>query len=140
MPRAGRVAPRLGISCQGVANDTQGPGSDDEVPRYLEEIARIPLLTRDDEVRLSQGVEAGEEDARRQLIESNLRLVVAVARRFDCSGIRFADAIRIGNIGLGRAVDHYDWPKGFTFSSYATWWIRRAITDALRGPGSLGTT
>jgi RNA polymerase primary sigma factor len=123
-----------------VDNDAQRPGEDDGLRRYLEEIARIPPLTKDDEIRLAQGVEAGEEDARRRLIESNLRLVVAVARRFDRSRIRFADAIQIGNIGLGRAVDHYDWRKGFKFSTYATWWIRQAIIDAIRGPGSLGAT
>jgi RNA polymerase primary sigma factor len=124
-----------------VENEPPSPGGDEDgLRRYLEDVARFPLLTRDDEIRLAQEIEAGDERARRRLIESNLRLVVAVARRFERSGLRLADAIQVGNIGLGRAVEHYDWRTGFKFSTYATWWIRQAITDALRGPGALGST
>ena len=115
-------------------------GDDDELRRYLEDVSRFPLLNKDDEIRLAQAVEAGDEAARRRLIESNLRVVVAVARRFDRSAVPFTDAIQAGNTGLSRAAEQYDWRRGFKFSAYATWWIRQAITDSIRGPGAVGTT
>ena len=110
-------------------------GDDDPLRRYLAEVASVPLLTRDEEVRLAQAAEAGDQDARRRLLESNLRLVVTIARRYDGQGLRLADVIQVGNIGLTRAADHYDWRKGIKFSTYATWWIRRSITEALNDPG-----
>ena len=120
-----------------MAKDEEHHGDDDDpLHEYLEEIAAFPLLSIEDEVRLARAVQAGDADARRQLIESNLRLVVAIARRYEGQGLRLADAIQEGNIGLARAVDHYDWQKGFKFSTYATWWIRRQITESLRGPGT----
>lgn len=131
--------PRLRLSCEDVDNDAQWPANgDDELRRYLEDVARYPLLSKQDEIHLAQAVEAGDEAARRRLVEANLRVVVAVARRFDRSVVQFAEAIQVGVSGLSRAVDHYDWRKGFKFSAYATWWIRQAITDSLRGPGALG--
>jgi RNA polymerase primary sigma factor len=110
------------------------PGDDDALREYLTEIAAFPLLTSDDEVRLGKAAEAGDEDARRKLTESNLRLVVSVAKKYDATGLRLLDLIQDGNIGLSRAVDRYDWRKGFKFSTYATWWVRQAITEAIEGP------
>ena len=110
------------------------PGDDEALRKYLTEIAAFPLLTSEDEVRLGQAVEAGDEDARRELIQSNLRLVVSIAKRYDGGGLRLLDLIQEGNLGLSGAVDRYDWRKGFNFSTYATWWIRQAITRAIEGP------
>lgn len=109
-------------------------GDDDALRKYLTEIAAFPLLARDDEIRLGKAVEAGDEGARRKLTESNLRLVVSIAKKYDRKGLRLLDLIREGNIGLSRAVDRYDWRKGFKFSTYATWWVRQAITQAIEGP------
>ena len=109
-------------------------GDDDALRTYLTEIAAFPLLTRDDEIRLGKAVDAGDEDARRKLTESNLRLVVSIAKKYDRKGLRLLDLIQEGNIGLSRAVDRYDWRKGFKFSTYATWWVRQAITQAIEGP------
>jgi RNA polymerase primary sigma factor len=124
----------------GVANDDQRPGDDDRLREYLDAIAAFPLLTPGDEVRLAKAREAGDDGARRQLIESHLRLVVSIARRYDRRGHRLLDLIQEGNIGLSRAVEHYDWRKGFKFSAYATWWIRQAITQGFKGrdPGQPG--
>ena len=110
------------------------PGDDEALRKYLTEIAAFPLLKSEDEVRLGKAVEAGDEDARRKLIESNLRLVVFIAKKYDGSGLRLLDLIQEGNLGLSRAADRYDWRKGFKFSTYATWWIRQAITRAIEGP------
>jgi RNA polymerase primary sigma factor len=110
------------------------PGDDDALRKYLTEIAAFPLLTSEDEVRLGRAIEAGDEEARRRLAESNLRLVVSIAKKYDGRGLRLLDLIQEGNIGLSRAVDRYDWRKGFRFSTYATWWVRRAITEAIEGP------
>ena len=110
-------------------------GDEDRLRQYFEEVALFPLLTKEDEARLAQAAQAGDDSARRRLIESNLRLVVAIARRYQGRGLRLADLIQEGNIWLARAVDEYDWQKGYGFSSYATWWIRRGITEALRRPG-----
>jgi RNA polymerase primary sigma factor len=110
-------------------------GSDDEALRkYLREIAGFPLLAREDEIELARAVEVGDEEARRKLTESNLRLVVSIAKRYDGKGLRLLDLIQEGNIGLTRAVERYDWRKGFKFSTYATWWVRQAITQAIDGP------
>jgi RNA polymerase primary sigma factor len=110
------------------------PGDDEALRKYLTEIAAFPLLTSEDEVRLGKAVEAGDEDARRKLIESNLRVVVSIAKKYDGSGLRLPDLVQEGNLGLSRAADRYDWRKGFKFSTYATWWIRQAIARAIEGP------
>jgi RNA polymerase primary sigma factor len=103
----------------------------DSVRQYLREIARAPLLTAKEEVELAQRVEAGDEAAVQRLIQSNLRLVVHVAKRYLNRGLPLMDLIQEGNFGLMRAVQKYDWRRGFRFSTYATWWIRQAITRAI---------
>lgn len=103
----------------------------DPVRMYLKEIGRIPLLNAEQEVNLAQRIEQGDEIARRKLTESNLRLVVSIAKKYVGRGMGFLDLIQEGNIGLSRAVEKYDWRKGFKFSTYATWWIRQAITRAI---------
>jgi len=112
------------------------PDDDEALREYLTEIAAFPLLTSEDEVRLGKAVAAGDEDARRKLIESNLRLVVSIAKKYDGRGLRLLDLIQEGNLGLSRAVDRHDWRKGFKFSTYATWWVRQAISQAIEGPRS----
>ena len=98
---------------------------------YLREIGRVPLLTAAEEVALAKRIERGDAAARRQLIEANLRLVVSVARRYVGRGMLFLDLIQEGNVGLMRAVEKFDWRRGFKFSTYATWWIRQAITRGI---------
>ena len=106
-------------------------GSSDPVRMYLKEIGRIPLLTREQEVDLAQGVERGKKKSKEHLTTSNLRLVVSIAKKYIGRGMSFLDLIQEGNKGLIRAVEKYDWTKGFKFSTYATWWIRQAITRAI---------
>ncbi len=106
-------------------------GVSDPVRMYLKEIGRIPLLTREEEIRLAQRVEAGDEEAKKQLIDANLRLVVSIAKKYIGRGLTFLDLIQEGNKGLIRAVEKFDWTKGFKFSTYATWWIRQAITRSI---------
>lgn len=103
----------------------------DPVRMYLREIGRIPLLTRDQEIELAQKTEAGDLKAKEKLTGSNLRLVVSIAKKYIGRGMSFLDLIQEGNKGLIRAVEKYDWKKGFKFSTYATWWIRQAITRAI---------
>jgi RNA polymerase primary sigma factor len=103
----------------------------DPVRMYLKEIGRIPLLTREQEILLAQAVEDNDEKAKSKLIDSNLRLVVSIAKKYIGRGMTFLDLIQEGNKGLIRAVEKYDWTKGFKFSTYATWWIRQAITRAI---------
>ena len=103
---------------------------------YLDQIGRHPLLTREDEVELAQAIEAGDERARRKMVESNLRLVVSIARRCSATGLPIGDLVQEGNLGLMRAVEKFDWRLGFKFSTYATWWIRQAIA---RGAADRGT-
>ncbi len=103
----------------------------DPVRMYLKEIGRIPLLTFDQEVDLAKRLEAGDMSARKKLVESNLRLVVSIAKKYVGRGMGLLDLIQEGNQGLIRAVEKYDWKKGFKFSTYATWWIRQAITRAI---------
>ncbi|KUK79225.1 MAG: RNA polymerase sigma factor, partial [Microgenomates bacterium 39_7] len=98
----------------------------DPVRMYLKEIGRIPLLTREEEIRLAQEVEAGSLKAKKDLADANLRLVVSIAKKYIGRGLTFLDLIQEGNKGLIRAVEKYDWTKGFKFSTYATWWIRQA--------------
>lgn len=106
-------------------------GVSDPVRMYLKEIGRIPLLDREQEIRLAQQVEAGDEKAKKKLIDANLRLVVSIAKKYIGRGMTFLDLIQEGNKGLIRAVEKYDWTKGFKFSTYATWWIRQAITRSI---------
>jgi len=106
-------------------------GSDDPVRLYLKEIGRVPLLTAKDEVDLAQRIRDKDVEAKRQLTEANLRLVVSIAKRYVGRGLLFLDLIQEGNLGLIRAVEKFDHEKGFKFSTYATWWIRQAITRAI---------
>lgn len=103
----------------------------DPVRMYLREIGRIPLLTREQEIDLAQRTEAGEKKAKADLITANLRLVVSIAKKYIGRGMSFLDLIQEGNKGLIRAVEKYDWKRGYKFSTYATWWIRQAITRAI---------
>lgn len=104
---------------------------DDPVRMYLKEIGRVPLLTADQEIDLAHRIENGDEDAKKQLVEANLRLVVSIAKRYVGRGMLFLDLIQEGNLGLMKAVEKFDYRKGFKFSTYATWWIRQAITRAI---------
>ena len=106
-------------------------GAEDAVRLYLRSIGRVPLLTREDEVRLAKRIEANDMSAKNALIEANLRLVVSIAKRYTGRGLTLLDLIQEGNLGLIRAVEKFDWRRGFKFSTYATWWIRQAITRAL---------
>ncbi len=103
----------------------------DPVRMYLKEIGRIPLLKREEEIMLAQKTEAGDKRAKDKLTQSNLRLVVSIAKKYMGRGMSFLDLIQEGNKGLIRAVEKYDWTKGYKFSTYATWWIRQAITRAI---------
>jgi RNA polymerase primary sigma factor len=103
---------------------------------YLDEIGRHPLLTAEDEVWLAKAYEAGDAAARRKMIESNLRLVVSIARRFSATGLPLGDLVQEGNLGLLRAVEKFDWRKGFKFSTYATWWIKQAIARGVADRGA----
>jgi RNA polymerase primary sigma factor len=103
----------------------------DPVRMYLKEIGRIPLLTREEEIMLAQKTEMGDLKSKAKLVNSNLRLVVSIAKKYIGRGMTFLDLIQEGNKGLIRAVEKYDWTKGFKFSTYATWWIRQAITRAI---------
>ncbi|MBM3450536.1 MAG: RNA polymerase sigma factor RpoD [Armatimonadetes bacterium] len=108
-----------------------GVSIDDPVRMYLKEIGKVSLLVAAEEVDLAKRMERGDEEAKRKLIEANLRLVVAIAKKYVGRGMLFLDLIQEGNLGLIRAVEKFDWRKGFKFSTYATWWIRQAITRAL---------
>jgi RNA polymerase primary sigma factor len=103
----------------------------DPVRAYLREIGRVPLLTAEEEVSLAKRIERGDHAAKQALIEANLRLVVSVAKRYVGRGMLFLDLIQEGNLGLMRAVEKYDWRRGYKFSTYATWWIRQAITRGI---------
>src|SRR5665648_873869 len=109
----------------------EGVGIDDPVRMYLKEIGRVPLLSADEEIQLAKRMEAGDEEAKRRLAEANLRLVVSIAKRYVGRGMLFLDLIQEGNLGLIKAVEKFDYIKGFKFSTYATWWIRQAITRAI---------
>ena len=109
----------------------KGINVDDPVRMYLKEIGKVPLLTAEQEIELAKRMEAGDEEAKQQLCEANLRLVVSIAKRYVGRGMLFLDLIQEGNLGLIKAVDKFDWRKGYKFSTYATWWIRQAITRAI---------
>ena len=109
----------------------KGINIDDPVRMYLKEIGKVPLLTGDEEIELAKRMEAGDEEAKKRLVEANLRLVVSIAKRYVGRGMLFLDLIQEGNLGLIKAVEKFDFRKGFKFSTYATWWIRQAITRAI---------
>ena len=109
----------------------EGVNIDDPVRMYLKEIGRVPLLTAEEEVALAKRMEAGDEEAQKRLAEANLRLVVSIAKRYVGRGMLFLDLIQEGNLGLIKAVEKFDYNKGYKFSTYATWWIRQAITRAI---------
>jgi RNA polymerase primary sigma factor len=112
-------------------NDVTDAALDDPIRAYLNEIGRVNLLTAKEEVELAKEMEAGSEAARQHLIEANLRLVVSIARKYMVGGLPLLDLIQEGNLGLMRAVEKFDWRRGFKFSTYATWWIRQAITRSI---------
>jgi RNA polymerase primary sigma factor len=109
----------------------EGINIDDPVRMYLKEIGKVPLLTGEEEIALAKRMEAGDEIAKQRLAEANLRLVVSIAKRYVGRGMLFLDLIQEGNLGLIKAVEKFDYNKGFKFSTYATWWIRQAITRAI---------
>jgi RNA polymerase primary sigma factor len=108
-----------------------GDISDDSIQMYLREIGKVPLLSTDEEVALAKRIERGDADAKHKLIKANLRLVVSIAKKFTGKNLSLLDLIQEGNIGLFRAVEKFDYHKGYKFSTYATWWIRQAITRSL---------
>ncbi|WP_185903739.1 RNA polymerase sigma factor RpoD [Hathewaya massiliensis] len=109
----------------------EGIAIDDPVRMYLKEIGKVPLLTPEEEIELAKKIEAGDEYAKKKLAEANLRLVVSIAKRYVGRGMLFLDLIQEGNLGLIKAVEKFDYRKGYKFSTYATWWIRQAITRAI---------
>ena len=109
----------------------EGVGTEDPVRMYLKEIGKVPLLTSDEEIELAKRIELGDEEAKQRLAEANLRLVVSIAKRYVGRGMQFLDLIQEGNLGLIKAVEKFDYKKGYKFSTYATWWIRQAITRAI---------
>ena len=109
----------------------EGVSIEDPVRMYLKEIGKVSLLTADEEIELAKRMEQGDEDAQKRLAEANLRLVVSIAKRYVGRGMLFLDLIQEGNLGLIKAVEKFDYRKGYKFSTYATWWIRQAITRAI---------
>ena len=110
---------------------TDGIAIDDPVKIYLKEIGRVPLLSMDEEKQLAERMAQGDSSAKKRLCEANLRLVVSIAKKYVGRGMQFLDLIQEGNLGLLKAVEKFDYNKGFKFSTYATWWIRQAITRAI---------
>lgn len=108
-----------------------GINIEDPVRMYLKEIGKVPLLSSEEEIELAKRMELGDENAKKRLAEANLRLVVSIAKRYVGRGMQFLDLIQEGNLGLIKAVEKYDYSKGFKFSTYATWWIRQAITRSI---------
>ena len=109
----------------------EGIGIDDHVRMYLKEIGKVPLLSTEDEIEYARKMAEGDEEAQKTLAEANLRLVVSIAKRYVGRGMLFLDLIQEGNLGLIKAVEKFDYTKGYKFSTYATWWIRQAITRAI---------
>ena len=108
-----------------------GAGIDDSVRVYLKEMGKVDLLDKEEEVELAKRIEQGDQEARAKLTEANLRLVVSIAKKYIGQGMSFLDLIQEGNKGLMKAVEKFDYTKGYKFSTYATWWIRQSITRAL---------
>ena len=113
----------------------EATGAEDSIQIYLKEIGKVPLLTGKEELELSKLIKAGDNKAKQKMVEANLRLVVSIAKRYVGTGVPLLDLIQDGNIGLMRAVDKFDYTKGFKFSTYATWWIRQAITRGITDTG-----
>ena len=113
----------------------EGVSTEDPVRMYLKEIGNVPLLSGEEEVELAKRVEQGDEEAKKKLTEANLRLVVSIAKKYVGRGMQFLDLIQEGNMGLMKAVDKFDYTKGYKFSTYATWWIRQAITRGIADTG-----
>jgi RNA polymerase primary sigma factor len=109
----------------------EGVGTEDPVRMYLKEIGKVDLLSSEEEILLAERMEQGDEEAKKRLLEANLRLVVSIAKRYVGRGMLFLDLIQEGNLGLMKAVEKFDYHKGYKFSTYATWWIRQAITRAI---------
>ena len=109
----------------------EGVGVEDPVRMYLKEIGKVPLLSSEEEIELAKRMELGDEEAKKKLAEANLRLVVSIAKRYVGRGMQFLDLIQEGNLGLIKAVEKFEYRKGYKFSTYATWWIRQAITRAI---------
>lgn len=120
-----------GQEAAAAAADTRNVAMDDPVKVYLKEIGRVPLLTPEEEIELAIRIGDDDQQAKQRLAEANLRLVVSIAKRYVGRGMQFLDLIQEGNLGLIKAVDKFDYTKGFKFSTYATWWIRQAITRAI---------
>jgi RNA polymerase primary sigma factor len=120
-----------GVASAGVPAEAPERGTEDAVNLYLRNIGKVRLLTKDDEVRLAKRIEQNDMTAKNALIEANLRLVVSIAKRYGGRGLTLLDLIQEGNLGLIRAVEKFDWRRGFKFSTYATWWIRQGITRAI---------
>ena len=122
---------QLGFKTAAMALRSDSISIDDPVRMYLKEIGKVPLLTADEEIEIAKRMEEGDEVAKQKLTEANLRLVVSIAKRYVGRGMLFLDLIQEGNLGLIKAVEKFDYTKGFKFSTYATWWIRQAITRAM---------
>ncbi len=120
-----------GQEAAAAAADNRNAAMDDPVKVYLKEIGRVPLLTPEEEIELAIRISNNDQQAKQRLAEANLRLVVSIAKRYVGRGMQFLDLIQEGNLGLIKAVDKFDYTKGFKFSTYATWWIRQAITRAI---------
>ena len=134
MPIAAGNGAKKKTKAKSKEEDSQIPKNiavDDPVRMYLKEIGKVPLLTAEEEIELAKRMEAGDESAKQKLCEANLRLVVSIAKRYVGRGMLFIDLIQEGNLGLIKAVDKFNWRKGFKFSTYATWWIRQAITRSI---------
>ncbi len=117
------------------ADVLEGVSTEDPVRMYLKEIGNVPLLSGEEEIELAKRVEQGDEEAKKKLTEANLRLVVSIAKKYVGRGMPFLDLIQEGNMGLMKAVDKFDYTKGYKFSTYATWWIRQAITRGIADTG-----
>ncbi|MBO5387595.1 MAG: sigma-70 family RNA polymerase sigma factor, partial [Lachnospiraceae bacterium] len=125
------VEPDVDVEQLEVSIGADGVSTEDPVRMYLKEIGKVPLLSADEETELARRMEEGDEDAKKKLAEANLRLVVSIAKRYVGRGMLFLDLIQEGNLGLIKAVEKFDYSKGYKFSNYATWWIRQAITRAI---------
>jgi len=125
---------KVGVADAAAAAAADGVTVNDPVRMYLKEIGKIPLLTSEEEVELAKMIEENSEEARRRLAEANLRLVVSIAKKYVGRGMLFLDLIQEGNLGLIKAVEKFDYRKGYKFSTYATWWIRQASDDQDSGP------
>ncbi|MQB58264.1 RNA polymerase sigma factor RpoD [Limosilactobacillus reuteri] len=130
-PRALKATEKFSQSAMKDTSAPTGVKINDPVRMYLKEIGRVNLLTADEEVQLALRIEKGDEAAKQELAEANLRLVVSIAKRYVGRGMQFLDLIQEGNMGLMKAVEKFDYRRGFKFSTYATWWIRQAITRAI---------